>query len=730
MIQKRQLPVLEMSCAVCAGNVEKKVRSVAGVRSADVNFASSTLAVEYDADKVTLSHIRQEVQSIGYDIVIDEDPTGDMAEAMGHKHYMALRRRVITAWVLSVPVMVLSMAFMHQKWSWWLQLGLALCVILFCGRPFFIHALKQIRERAAGMDTLVSLSVSIAFLYSLFNMLFPQFWLDRGFTPHLYYEAAVMVIAFVSLGKLLEERAKRSTGSAIKSLMGLQPLTARLVEADGEREVAVASLSVGDRISVRPGEKIAVDGVVVSGSSFVDESMISGEPVPVDKSCGDKVLAGTINGRGAFVMEAGAVGGDTLLARIVETVRQAQGSKAPVQRIVDRVSAIFVPVVVAISVVTFLLWLFVGGNLSLAVTTAATVLVIACPCALGLATPTALMAGMGRGAQNHILIKDAFALENLCRIDCVVLDKTGTLTEGHPVVTDMLWYGDNADKALLRGIEALSEHPLAPAVGDKIASEHIEATPPDSFESITGQGVEASFRGIGYRVGNASFAARTPLPDDKAAEFVTRRQESGNSVIYYSTSDRLIALMAVSDPLKANSAETVRTLRRQGVEVHMLTGDSPSAARAIAAEAGIDHVTAGMLPQDKDDYISALQAKGHKVAMVGDGINDSQALSRADVSIAMGQGTDVAMDVAMVTLMTSDLSKLPMAIRLSRKCVGIIRQNLFWAFIYNVIAIPVAAGALYPSLGLALDPMWAGGAMVFSSVSVVLNSLRLKQVRL
>ncbi len=721
---------MEMSCAVCAGNVEKKVRTIPGVKSANVNFASSTLSVEYDADKVTLPHLRQEVQSIGYDLVIDEDPAGDITEAIEHKQYMALRRRVITAWVLSVPVMVLSMAFMHHMWSWWLQLGLTMCVILFCGRPFFTHALKQIREGAAGMDTLVSLSVSIAFVYSLFNMLFPHFWLDRGVTPHLYYEAAVMVIAFVSLGKLLEERAKRSTGSAIKSLMGLQPLTARLVDADGEREVAVSSLSVGDRISVRPGEKIAVDGVVVSGSSFVDESMISGEPLPVDKSSGDKVLSGTINGRGAFIMEACAVGGDTLLARIVETVRQAQGSKAPVQRIVDRVSAIFVPTVVAISVATFLLWLFVGGDLSLAVTTAATVLVIACPCALGLATPTALMVGMGRGAQNHILIKDAFALENLCRTDCVVLDKTGTITQGHPVVTDMLWYGDNDDKALLRGIEALSEHPLAQAIADKIASLDIEATAPDSFESITGRGVEASFRGRRYRVGNASFAARTPLPDDKASLFVTHWQESGGSVIYYGTDDRLIALIAVSDPLKASSAEAVDSLQRQGVQVHMLTGDSPSAARAVAALTGIEHVGAGMLPQDKDDYISDLQTKGHKVAMVGDGINDSQALARADVSIAMGQGTDVAMDVAMITLMTSDLSKLPVAIRLSRKCVGVIRQNLFWAFIYNIIAIPVAAGALYPSFGLVLNPMWAGAAMMFSSVSVVLNSLRLKRVRL
>ena len=727
---KKNFPVLEMSCAVCAGNVEKRVRTIEGVMSADVNFASSMLTLEYDPDVTDLAEIRTQVRAIGYDIAIDEKASREELETTERRRYTDLRRRVVIAWALSVPIMVLSMAFMHYWWSGWVQLILAVPVIVYSGRLFYIHAWRQARKGTAGMDTLVALSTSIAFLYSLAGTVLPWLMTERGIEPHLYYEAATMVIAFVLLGKMLEERAKLSTGSAIKSLMGLQPLTARLVTGDGEREVPVAVLIAGDRINVRPGEKIAVDGTVTGGESFVDESMISGEAVPVRKRAGDKVLAGTINQRGSFVMEAQAVGEDTVLSRIVRTVQEAQGSKAPVQRIADKVSAVFVPVVIGLSIVTFAVWLITGSGLSFALMTAASVLVIACPCALGLATPTALMVGIGRGANNQILIKDAYALENLCRTDCVVLDKTGTLTEGHPAVTAMLWHGDKNDKAILAGIEAHSEHPLAQAITEELASEGITPDRPDSFESVTGRGVEATYGGLRYRAGNQAFVLSERNAADDISAFAALWQERGSSVIYFGTSDRLIAVIAVSDPLKKTSAEAVAMLRKEGIEVHMLTGDAMTTARSVAADAGIDRFGAGMMPQDKDDYIASLQAEGHKVAMVGDGINDSQALARADVSIAMGHGTDVAMDVAQVTLITSDLTKIPAAVKLSRKCVNVIRQNLFWAFVYNIIAIPVAAGLLYPAFGIVLDPMWASAAMAFSSISVVLNSLRLKTMKI
>ncbi len=723
MIKKIQLPVLEMSCAVCAGNVEKRVRTIEGVMSADVNFASSMLTLEYDPDVTDLAEIRTQVRAIGYDIAIDEKASREELETTERRRYTDLRRRVVIAWALSVPIMVLSMAFMHYWWSGWVQLILAVPVIVYSGRLFYIHAWRQARKGTAGMDTLVALSTSIAFLYSLAGTVLPWLMIERGIEPHLYYEAATMVIAFVLLGKMLEERAKLSTGSAIKSLMGLQPLTARLVTGDGEREVPVAVLIAGDRINVRPGEKIAVDGTVTGGESFVDESMISGEAVPVRKRAGDKVLAGTINQRGSFVMEAQAVGEDTVLSRIVRTVQEAQGSKAPVQRIADKVSAVFVPVVIGLSIVTFAVWLITGSGLSFALMTA-------CPCALGLATPTALMVGIGRGAKNQILIKDAYALENLCRTDCVVLDKTGTLTEGHPAVTAMLWHGDKNDKAILAGIEAHSEHPLAQAITEELASEGITPDRPDSFESVTGRGVKATYGGLRYRAGNHAFVMSETNAADDISAFAALWQERGSSVIYFGTSDRLIAVIAVSDPLKKTSAEAVAMLRKEGIEVHMLTGDAMTTARSVAADAGIDRFGAGMMPQDKDDYIASLQAEGHKVAMVGDGINDSQALARADVSIAMGHGTDVAMDVAQVTLITSDLTKIPAAVKLSRKCVNVIRQNLFWAFVYNIIAIPVAAGLLYPAFGIVLDPMWASAAMAFSSISVVLNSLRLKTMKI
>lgn len=730
-MKKSTLPVLEMSCAVCANNVENKVISLPGVNSASVNFAANTITIEYDPKQITLSRIKGEVQSIGYDLIIDEENQENIQEEARQSHYRLLRRRVIIAWVLSIPVMMLSMIFMHLPGNEWIMMILTVPILFYSGQSFYIHAWKQAKQRVANMDTLVALSTSIAFLFSLFNTIYPQFWTNQGMEAHVYYEAASMIIAFVILGKLMEERAKNSTTSAIKGLMGLQPKTARKVTENGEIEVPIGQLQPGDKISVRPGEKIPVDGIVIEGDSYVDESMISGEAIPVKKQPEDRVLAGTINQRGSFILNATQVGSATVLSQIVRMVQEAQGSKAPVQKVVDRISGIFVPVVIGISIFTFVVWMVAGGShyFSYALLSAVSVLVIACPCALGLATPTALMVGIGKGAEHHILIKDAFALENLCKVNCIVLDKTGTLTEGRPSVSNACWIAgpDLINRSILLAAEQKSEHPLAIAITEHLKEEGVVPEEINSFESITGKGIEAFFDGNKYWVGSQSFAKtqQIQLPEEVSQQVETWSREN-KSIVYYGKENFLLAIFAITDPLKPTSAQAVRTLERKGIEVHMLTGDSGKTAQTIAGILGISHVKSEVMPADKETYIQNLQQKGKIVAMVGDGINDSQALARADVSIAMGKGTDIAMDVAMVTLMTSDLLLLPQAIRLSRKTVRLIHQNLFWAFIYNVIGIPIAAGILFPVNGLLLNPMWASAAMAFSSVSVVLNSLRLK----
>ena len=549
--------------------------------------------------------------------------------------------------------------------------------------------------------------------------------------PHVYYEASGVIIAFVLLGKLMEERAKNSTSSAIKSLMGLQPKTARLVTDGKEEEVPISSLKRGNIVSVRPGEKIPVDGTLLQGSSSVDESMLSGEPIPVEKVAGDRVLAGTINQIGAFTMEATGVGNETVLAQIVKMVQAAQGSKAPVQRIVDKISGIFVPVVVLLSIVTFICWMVIGGGdyFSYALLSAVSVLVIACPCALGLATPTALMVGMGKGAERHILIKDAYALETLCKVDTIVLDKTGTLTEGIPVVVDSCWLTESnvCYLDILYTAEQKSEHPLASAIIRWLEDSGASTCEAGNFESLTGRGIRMEVNGVTYWVGSHGLLEvfGSEIPDDTMKQ-IRKWQDNGISVVYYGEGNRLLAVLAISDRIKPTSAAAVKTLTDMGIEVHLLTGDGVKTAERVADTLGIKYFKAEVMPDDKEEYIMALQKLGKKVAMVGDGINDSQALARADVSIAMGKGTDIAMDVAMVTLITSDLLLLPEAIKLSKRTVRLIHQNLFWAFIYNLIGIPLAAGVLFPVNGLLLNPMLASAAMAFSSVSVVLNSLRLK----
>lgn len=728
---RKNYPVLEMSCASCAMSVEQTVRKLPGVTDASVNFASNRLSVGFDESVITPQQIRAAVQASGYDLIIDEQDGEIKQQQAERNRYLRLRYDTIGAWLFSLPIVVIAMLFMHMPYGNWIMLVLSLPVLFFFGRGFFVNGWKQLRHRQANMDTLVALSTSIAFLFSLFNTVYPQFWLRRGLEPHVYYEAACVIIAFVLVGKLLEERAKSNTSAAIKRLIGLQPTTARLVRGDHEEDVPISALQVGDRVSVRPGEKIPVDGVVRDGSSYVDESMITGEPLPVGKEAGDKVVAGTINSRGTFVLETTGVGSDTLLARIIRMVQQAQGSKAPVQRIADRIAAVFVPTVIGIALLTFALWLAIGGMdyFSYALLSAVSVLVIACPCALGLATPTALMVGIGKGAENQILIKDATALEQLCRIDTVVMDKTGTLTEGRPSVVDCIAAGPDLPeyRNMICAAEMKSEHPLASAIVNYLSAHEAQPCEVTSFVSLTGRGIRFTAGNADYWLGSRNLMAEQGVaPAEETDVRIETAQQTGASIVYFGTADRLLAVIVINDTLKATTPPALDQLRRLHIDIAMLTGDSRKTAAALAERLGIRHYRAEVLPDDKDKYIQQLQREGKRVAMVGDGINDSQALARADVSIAMGHGTDIAMDVAMVTLMNSDLLLLPKAYVLSRKTVRLIRQNLFWAFIYNLIGIPIAAGVLYPLYGILMNPMLAGAAMAFSSVSVVANSLRLK----
>ena len=594
---------------------------------------------------------------------------------------------------------------------------------------FFINAWKQAKHRSANMDTLVALSTGIAYVFSVFNMLFASFWEQRGLEAHVYFEAAAVIIAFILLGKLLEEKAKGNTSSAIKKLMGLQPKTVIVIEADGtEKQKSIEDVNVGDTILVKPGEKIAVDGMVISGSSYVDESMLSGEPVPVLKNENEKVFAGTINQKGSFQFRAVKVGKETMLAQIIKMVQDAQGSKAPVQKLVDKIAGIFVPVVMGIAILTFLLWLILGGDNGVVhgLLAAVTVLVIACPCALGLATPTAIMVGVGKGAENGILIKDAESLELAKQVNAIVLDKTGTITEGRPQVTGIQWLNnDDTTKNILLSIEKQSEHPLAEAVVKQF--DDVAATSISMFDSITGKGAKANHNNQMYYVGNKKLLADNNITI--ADELLKQADEWGKqskTVIWFSDSKQALSVLAISDKIKGTSVQAIKEMQNMGIELYMLTGDNEATAKAIAEQTGIQHYKAEVLPQHKADFIKELQQQGKTVAMVGDGINDSTALATADVSIAMGKGSDIAMDVAKMTIISSDLTKIPQAIRLSKQTVATIKQNLFWAFIYNLIGIPIAAGILYPINGFLLNPMIAGAAMALSSVSVVSNSLRLK----
>ncbi len=742
---KTSYPVTGMSCAACAINIEKALESQDGISGASVNFANLTATVEYDPDKIKQEEIQAAVQSADYNLVIEEDAedANEQAEKIRQDEFIKLKLHTLGAAISSLPVVVIGMFFMNMPYADWIMLLFTAPVVMYFGKRFFINAWMQLQHRSANMDTLVAVSTGIAFVFSLFNTVYPEFWTSKGLEAHVYYEAAAAIIAFILLGKLLEEKAKSNTSSAIKKLIGLQPKTVVKISADGgESEIPIRDVKQGDVLLVRPGDKIPVDGTVGDGSSFVDESMISGEPIPVEKMSGEQVFSGTINQKGSFRMTAEKVGAETLLAQIIKMVQQAQGSKAPVQKLVDRIAAVFVPVVIGLSMLTFIAWMVFGGEQAFthALLTSVTVLVIACPCALGLATPTAIMVGVGKGAENNILIKDAESIETLHKINAIILDKTGTITEGRPEVTDIIWYdsGDsNNNKAILYNIEKQSEHPLADAVTKELSKENMlsfsidnnsnNIQSIDSFQSITGRGVKAYNNGNVYFVGNRQLIIESNIEipagiDDSAIDL----QKQAKTVVYFANSSKVLAIIAIADRIKSNSKQAIKEMKAKGIAVYMLTGDNRQTASAVAAQVGIDNFESEFMPADKANYIEDLQGKGMIVAMVGDGINDSHALAAADVSIAMGKGSDIAIDVAKLTLTTSDLNAIPKAINLSKQTVRTIKQNLFWAFIYNLIGIPIAAGILYPATGFLLNPMIAAAAMAFSSVSVVMNSLRVK----
>ena len=726
---KQTFPVLGMSCASCANSAENIVKQIPGVINASVNFGTGNLTVTYLPNMTDASQLQKAVQGGGYDLFVETtDQQQESLAAIHEKKFRELKVKTIWAVILSLPVVIIGMFFMNIPYAHAIMGLFATPVVLWLGRDFFINAWKQAKHRSANMDTLVALSTGIAYLFSMFNLFFPEWWHQRGLEAHVYFEAAAVVIAFILLGRLLEEKAKGNTSSAIKKLMGLQPKYVTVIQKNGaEQQTAIDAVKVGDIIMVKPGEKIAVDGKVISGSSYVDESMLSGEPLPVLKKANENVFAGTINQKNSFQFEAVKVGRETMLAQIIKMVQDAQGSKAPVQRLVDKIAGIFVPVVIGIALLTFTLWIILGGENGFVhgLLAAITVLVIACPCALGLATPTAIMVGVGKAAEKGILIKDAESLESAKRVDAVILDKTGTITEGKPEVTGIIWlHHDDTAKNILAGMEKHSEHPLADAVVQYFKDEFIQVS---NFTSITGKGISADYKGATYFAGNKKLLSENNIQiSETLQQQADEWAKASQTVIWFSDSRQALAVLAISDRIKTSSIAAIREMQQMHIELYMLTGDNEATARSIADQTGIKHYKAEMLPQHKADFVKGLQQQGKTVAMVGDGINDSSALATADVSIAMGKGSDIAMDVAKMTLISSDLGKIPQAIKLSKQTVATIRQNLFWAFIYNLIGIPLAAGILYPINGFLLNPMIAGAAMALSSVSVVSNSLRLK----
>jgi Cu+-exporting ATPase len=772
------IPVSGMTCAACSGRVQRALEKQPGVRDAAVNLMMKSATVRFDPGVTSPDRLVETIRGTGYgaDLAPPEQTAFQEQEARDRSQdaeFRELRRKAGASFAVALVAMVVSMPLMSagahgqhgpvadpfMRWTmeWlnpvlesvfpWLYrvpawvlsyglLALTVGVMAWAGRHFYTRAWAAFRHHSADMNTLVAVGTGAAFLYSVVATVAPGFFLSRGVNPDVYYEAVVFIIALILMGNALEARAKRQTSSALRSLVQLQPRTARVLRDGAEADVPVEAVRPGDVVVVRPGERIPVDGEVVSGTSAVDESMLTGESLPVEKGPGDRVIGATINRTGAFRYRATTLGADSVLARIVQLMRDAQGSRAPIQRLADRISAVFVPVVISIAIATFVAW-FVTADAAPGVrafAAAVAVLIIACPCAMGLAVPTAVMVSTGKGAELGVLIKGGETLQRAGDIRTVVLDKTGTITEGRPTVTDVVagpgWAG--REEELLRltaSLESSSEHPLADAIVRRAKDAGLALAQPESFDSVTGRGATGVVEGRAVVAGNEALMADYGLRVDVLAEAAERLTGEGKTPVWVDVDGELAGLLAVADPIKPSSREAVARLHRMGLQVVMLTGDNPRTAEAVARQAGVDRVVAGVLPEGKVAEIRRLQEAGQVVAMVGDGINDAPALAQADVGIAIGTGTDIAIEASDVTLMRGDLRGVANAIALSRRTMRTVKQNLFWAFVYNVVGIPIAAGVLYPATGMLLSPILASAAMAFSSVSVVGNSLRLRRFR-
>ncbi|MFO7922706.1 MAG: heavy metal translocating P-type ATPase [Bacteroidales bacterium] len=734
---KKTWNVEGMSCASCASSVEKLIANNKGVHNANVNLSVNSVLVEYDDTETGFDDLDTRLRRAGFSLAMRENVSKASREERDNKKLRTLRKRFIASAILTLPVFVYGMFFMHAPWANWIMMVLTFPVITILGRDFFIIAWKKARYAEANMDTLVAVGTGSAFLFSVFNTLFPGYLLARGHQPHVYYEAAAVIITLILAGRFLEQKAKSKTSESIKKLMSLRPAVAR-VSVDGEiKDIPVDDVRPGQIVIVRPGEKIPVDGTLTDGTAWIDESMITGESMPVEKNPGDRVIGSTINGAGSFSFMAEKVGSETMIARIIKLVEEAQGSKARIQKLADKFAGIFVPTVILIAIATFILWYFAGPapSWTYAFVTSVSVLIIACPCALGLATPTALMVGIGRGADMGILIREAQSLEMARKIDTIILDKTGTLTIGKPEVTDYFSENGKDDRelseSLLLEAESRSEHPLGQAIVRYLSGKGVKPSTIDSFGSITGRGIEFVKEQNNYIAGSEGLMIERNIPiSGKIAEKAREYEKEGKTPVFFAAGGKAENLFAVSDRLRDNAPDSVSEMKKMGLQVHMLTGDNDETARVISTMAGIDKYIANAMPEQKLNYIKALQSEGRTVAMVGDGINDSPALTQADLGIAMGSGTDIAMESSDITIIKGDIDKVVTALRLSLETVKTIKQNLFWAFIYNITGIPVAAGILYPLTGYLLNPMIAGAAMAFSSVSVVTNSLRLKRKKI
>lgn len=722
-----------MTCASCAGAIERGLRKMPGIKEAGVNLAAEKANVEFDPGQVKLEDIVKKIDSLGYKADVEtRDVEAEKTEKT--EELRALKLRLVASIILGGLVMGLSMHGIvklpiHGSLMNYILLALATPVQFWAGWRFYRGAYANLSHGSANMDVLIATGTSAAYFYSAAVTFFPG--LFSGYGGGVYYDTSTMIIALILLGKYLEAKSRGRASEAIKRLVKLRPKTARVVRDGAEVEIPVKEVVVGDVLVVRPGEKIPVDGVVVGGFSSVDESMLTGESIPVEKKEGDQVIGATINLTGSFRFQASKVGKDTMLAGIIKLVEEAQGSKAPIQRLADKVAGVFVPVVIVIAVITFIAWYASGAGFTFSMLNFIAVLIIACPCAMGLATPTAIMVGTGRGAEKGVIIRGGEILERAARINTVVLDKTGTITEGRPRVTDVVALSGFDSRALLEcaaAVESLSEHPLAKAIVQKAKEEGLPIHEADGFEAMPGFGARARLGDKEILIGNESLLKNNGVDTGEASRKAGELAAQGRTAIYVAVSGGVAGIIAAADTVKAGSKEAVRGFRGMGLDVVMLTGDNEAVARAVAAEVGIDDIIANVLPDGKEKEVARLQGEGRVVAMVGDGINDAPALARADVGVAIGTGTDVAIEASDMTLVKADLGDVVTAFKISRKTLRVIKQNLFWAFFYNVVGIPVAGGALFPAFGILLKPIFAAAAMAFSSVSVVSNSLRLRKL--